>query len=278
MPDPEVANEVEESNDLTPEESTETLEAEEAVSPPSLAEQITDANLDEVLGSPSVQARLEREKADAVNRAKQQQIAEARRNYGKPEVVQQAAAAVLQDSGVDPQNLTRSQTDRLNTIWVTSRQAAAEQIAEDIPQAFFDSFELPQDTIGGYLDQMRSGDTDAAIKTLVDGAVALKDVEREAAFDQRVKDETDKRVKQELKAARENGGPALPSTTRGTRATNTALALTTTEIERLPASIWTKLPDETKQTIGANVQAADAERGADTVDVTRLQRVAELAV
>lgn len=243
---------------------------------PSLAELITEENLDDVLGLAPVQTRIAALERAAVDRAEAKLRSEQRRNLN-PQVVAQAAAAVLGDAGIDPQNLTRSMSDRLTNLYTTVRTGAAEQIAEAIPQAFFDSYALPQETISGYLDAMNSGDTDGAIKTLVDGAVAQKQAEAEASVEARVKAEVDKRVKAELEAASNGSGNlSLPSTSRGTRASNTQLALTSMEIEKMPGGVWTALPDEVKRALEANVGQADAQRGAETFDISRLERVAAL--
>lgn len=276
MPEDVVQAEAEAPAEPEAEASIAAPEPEEADPTPSLAELINDENLDEVLGLEPVQSKLAAVERAATDRAEAKIRSEQRRNL-KPEVVSQAATAILQESGLDASNFSRSQQDRLSNLYSVVRQGAAEQLAEQIPQAFFNGYELPQETVADYLDKVNANDVDGSIKTLVDGAVASKVSALEADIEQRVKDDTDKRVKQELEAARENGGLNLPATSRGTNTSNTAIALTSGEIAAMPPAVWTKLPDDVKTTLHANVAQADETRGLETVDVSRLERVAGLA-
>ena len=84
-------------------------------------------------------------------------------------------------------------------------------------------------------------------------------------------------AKAELDAASENGTTPIPVTSRGSATSNTGTSLTTAEIEKMPSSVWVKLPDEVKAAITTNVTAADAERGSETLDGSRLEQVAALA-
>lgn len=270
----EVSEEVEPA-ELTDQESIEAPDTEGEPDSPALAELINDETLSEVLEHPAVRERIAEEQRRAEQSARNKLQAEQRRNLN-PEVVTQTAAQVLREAGIDPQTLTRSQVDRLTNLYATVRRGAAESLAEEIPAAFFNSYELSDTVRADYLEAVNAGETDRAIATLVDGAVAQKTAELEAATEKRIEVEVDKRVKQELEAASQNGGPVLPTTTRGSRAGNTGLQLTSAEIERMPSHIWVGLPDEAKQAITMNVAEADASRGAETVDQNRLERVAGL--
>jgi hypothetical protein len=242
---------------------------------PSLAELINDDNLEEVLKSEAVQKTLAQRERAAMDRAEAKLRSEQRKALN-PDVVTQAAAQVLSDAGIDASNLTRSQRDRLTNLYGNVRQAAAEQLAEEIPKAFWSNYELPGEVISGYHEAISQGDVDRAIQTLVDGAVSQKTAAYEAAAEKRVKTEVEKRVKQELEAAREGGPVSLPNTSKGSRPSNTSAMLTTAEIERMPYSTWKNLPNEVRTAIEANVGKADAERGKETVDPSRLERVAGL--
>lgn len=257
--------------------SSESPEPEEAVESPSLAEQITDDNVDEVLSNPAVQAHLERERAEAVNRAKQQEIAETRRQYSDPAVVRQAALGILADSGVDGGNLTQSAETKLNTLISSSRAATAEALATQYTSFLAGEYEVPGDLVSAAHERIQAKDLDGGLRTVVDGAVAAAEARLKADFDARVDDEVDKRVKQELEAAGESGPLNLPSTTKGSRANNSAVSLTTAEISALPYAAWKSLSPDIQGQIQANAEQADRERGAETVDVSRVQRVVGLA-
>lgn len=279
MPETEVAEApVEEPVEAAIEESPETpdpVESDSEQESPSLADLINDGNIDEVLSHPSVAERVAETQRRAEQSAKNRLQAEQRKSLN-PEVVSQTAAQILGDAGIDSQNLTKSQMDRLNNLYGNVRQGAAESIYEAIPGALFPGTEFPDKVRADYLEAQSSGDFDGALQTLVDGAVALKTSALEAETEQRIKDEVAKRVKQELEAAGGSTGPSLPNTTRGSRPSNTAVSLTTAEIEAMPYASWKALPDDIKNTIHANVEQADRERGNETVDVSRIERVAGL--
>lgn len=279
MPETEVAEApAAEPTEAAIEESTEAPDPtpdDSAAKQPSLADLI-EGGLDEVLSHPKVAEHVAETQRRAEQSARNRMQAEQRRSLN-PEVVTQAAAAVLGDAGIDPQNLTKSQADRLNNLYANVRRGAAEQLAEEIPNSFFSSYELSDTVRADYLEAMNRGDVDAAFATLVDGAVALKTSALEAENEQRIKDEVEKRVKQELEAAGNGGSLNLPSTTRGSRPSNVATSLTTAEIADMPYTTWNKLPADVKEQIKVNVQQADADRGAETVDRSRLERVADLA-
>lgn len=280
VPETEVAEATEaEPTEATIEESTETpdlAEGDSAPEQPSLADLINDGNIEEVLSLPSVAERVAEQQRRAEQSARNKIQAEQRRSLN-PEVVSQTAANVLKDAGIDPQNLTKSQMDRLNNLYANVRQGAAETLAEEIPNAFFGSYELSDTVRADYLEAVNSNDIDRAIATLVDGAVAHKTSALEAETEKRIKDEVEKRVKQELEAAREGGGLNLPSTARGSRTGNVRRALTTAEIEKMPYDTWKVLPPDVQNEIQANAAEADREWGKDSVDPARLERIVSLA-
>lgn len=221
-----------------------------------------------------VQERTKAEAQKAEDRARNRMLAESRRKYGDPNLVREQARAILKESGLD--ELTRSQEDRLNTLVATFEQQAAQKVAGEIPGVFFGNYKLPQDVLEAYQDRIAEADYDGAFQALVDGAVSLKTSTIESEFEKRVESEVKKRVDAELKSSGTKG-VQLPAGSRGQPASSVGRALTTAEIDALPASVWRKLPDEVKDEIKANVVAADKERGAQTVDLPRLQQLASLA-
>lgn len=230
---------------------------------------------EEVTSHPSIQAAIAAEVQKAEDRTRNRMVAESRRRYGDPKVVGDNARAILKESGID--DLTRSQEDRLNTLIATFEQQAASKVASEIPGVFFKSYKLPQDTLETYQDHIAAGDYDSAFQALIDGAVSLKTSSLEGDFEKRVKVAAKELAKAELNAGGGTSGTQLPSTSRGSAASRIEQSLTTAEIEKMPYSRWKALPDEVKQTITANVATADRERGAQTVDMARLERLASLA-
>ncbi len=269
------------SNDESAEEqSTETAEAEVEVaeSQTSVSDLLsTPEALAEALALPAVQEHMADAAKVSENAGRQKAAAEARRQYGNPEVVESALLGIASEAGLEADSITRSMKDRANTLFSTARQAAGDELAEEIPRVFFSAYELPQDTLSAYSEKIAGRDYDGAFQALVDGAVSQKSDALEADFDKRVKAAASEMAKAELEAASGNGTTALPATTRGTSTSNTAMSLTSAEIERMPASSWKKLSDEAKAQLEANVSAADAERGATTVDTGRLEQVTSLA-
>lgn len=258
------------------EESLEAPDDSEADPKPSLAELITEETLSEVLEHPSVLEAIAEANRRAEQSARNKIQSEQRRSLN-PQVVTQMTTAILQEAGLDPQTLTRSQHDRLNNTYATVQHAAAEMLAEEIPQAFFSSYELSDSVRADYLQAINAGETDRAMQTLVDGAVALKLAPIEAANEKRIETEVDKRVKQGLEAANQNGGPNLPVGSSGQRTGNVGLQLTSAELDAVPGSVWTKLTPEVKAQIKANIRGADESRGRETLDSNRVGQVAALA-
>ncbi len=269
------------SNDATAtEQSTETAEAEVEVaeSQTSVSDLLsTPEALAEALALPAVQEHMAAQALVSENSGKQKAAAEARRQYGNPEVVENALLGIASEAGLEADSITRSMKDRANTLFSTARQAAGDELAEEIPRVFFSAYDLPQDTLSAYSEKIAGRDYDGAFQALVDGAVSQKDSAREADFDKRVKAAASEMAKAELEAASGNGTTSLPATTRGTSTSNTNMSLTSAEIARMPASSWKKLSDEAKAQLEANVSAADAERGAATIDAGRLAQVTSLA-
>lgn len=269
------------SNDVTAEEqSTATAEAEVEVaeSQSSVSDLLSSPEaLAEALALPAVQEHMAEAARVAENTGKQKAAAEARRQYGNPEVVENTMLSILEDAGLEKDSITRSMRDKANTLFSTAQRAAADEFADELPRHFFSAYELPQETLSVYQEKLAGRDWDGAFQALVDGAVSQKDSAREADFDKRVKAAASEMAKAELDAASGNGTTPIPATTRGTPTSNTNTSLTTAEIDRMPASAWKRLSDEAKAQIEANVVAADAERGATTVDLGRLEQVTSLA-
>ncbi len=269
------------SNDATAtEQSTETAEAEVEVaeSQPSVGDLLSSPEaLAEALALPAVQEHMAKAAEVAENAGKQKATAEARRQYGNPEVIENALLGILEEAGLDKSSITRSMRDRANTVASLGRQAAGDELAEEIPRVFFSAYDLPQDTLSAYSEKIAGRDYDGAFQALVDGAVSQKSEVQEKDFDKRVKAAASEMAKAELAAASGNGTTPIPATTRGTPTSNTSMSLTTAEIERMSASSWKKLSGEAKAQIEANVVAADAERGETTVDLGRLEQVTSLA-
>lgn len=264
------------------EEPNETLEdgGEDAEEPaaPSLTDQITAESLTQVLEHPLVKEHLGSEYRKVEDRTKNRMIAEQRRRFTDPAVVEETFGALLREAGVDLNGIPRGVRDKAQTLVSTVSAAAAQQLAEAIPDFLFRDYKLDQESIGKYQEAVRGNDTDSAIRALVDGAVASLDQARAATFEQRVKAEVEKRVKDELGEVRPGKQPVkVPTATRGTGPTNTTVSLTTAEIEKMPPDVWRALPAETKALIRANVGEADRTRGAQTVNEAELERVTALA-
>ena len=269
------------SNDASAsEQSTETAEAvvEVAESQPSLADLLSSPDtFKEAMAHPAVQAEFTKAKEVAENAGKQKSAAAARKQFGNPEVVENAFLAIVTEAGLEKDSITRSMRDRANTIFSTARQAAGDEIAAEMPKTFFAAYELPQATLAEYTEKIAGSDYDGAFQALVDGAVSLKGSALEADFDKRVKAAASEMAKAELDAASGNGTTPIPVTSRGAATSNVGLSLTSNELEAVPPSVWVKLSDETKEQIYAGVAAADQERGKDTVDTHRMEQVAGLA-
>lgn len=262
------------------EQSTETAdgEVEAAESQPSLSDLLSSPDaLQEALSHPAVAAELTRAKEVAENTGRQKAAAEARKQYGNPEMVESAFLAIAAEAGLEKDSITRSMRDRANTLVSTAQQAAGDVIAAEIPKVFFATYDLPQATLAEYTERIAGSDYDGAFQALVDGAVSQKSEVLEADFDKRVKAAASEMAKAELDAASGNGTNPIPATTRGNTTSNTGTSLTTAEIAKMPYPVWSKLPAEVKATIEANAEAADTERGADTIDASRLEQVAGLA-
>lgn len=221
-----------------------------------------------------VKSTVESEVKKAEDRTRNRMMAESRRRYGDPQVVRDSAKAILREAGLDG-DLTRSQEDRLNNLIATFEQQSAQKVANEIPGVFFGNYKLPQDVLDSYSDHVADGDYDGAFKALVDGAVALSTSRLEADFEKRVEARAKEIAKAELN--RPSDPAKLPSTSRGGVPASTSRSLTTAEIDKLPSSVWVKLPQEVKDEIKANAVEADRERGAQTVDLNRLQSLASMA-
>lgn len=262
------------------EQSTETAEAEveAAESQPSLADLLSSPDtFKEAMAHPAVVAELTKAKEVAENAGKQKAAAAARKQFGNPEVVENALLGIVAEAGLEKDSITRSMRDRANTLFSTARQAAGDEIAAEIPKVLFATYELSQATLAEYTEKAAGSDYTGAVQALVDGAVSLRETALEADFDKRVKVTASEMAKAELDAASENGTTPIPVTSRGSATSNTGTSLTTAEIEKMPSSVWVKLPDEVKAAITTNVMAADAERGSETLDGSRLEQVAALA-
>ena len=261
------------------EQSTETAEAEvEATeSQASVGDLLSSPEaLAEAMALPAVQAEMAKAAGVAENAGKQKAAAEARRAYGNPEVVESALLGILTEAGLESDSISRSMRDRANTLFSTARQAAGDELAEEIPRVFFSAYELPQDTLAAYSEKIAGKDYDGAFQALVDGAVSQKDSAREADFDKRVKAAASEMAKAELEAANGNGTTAIPATTRGNTTSNTGLSLTSAELDATPASVWVKLSDEQKAELTKNIGAANQERGDQTLDASKVEQVRSL--
>jgi hypothetical protein len=225
---------------------------------------------EEVISHPSVKAEIAKTVQVEVDRARNREAASNRRKFGDPEVVKQFASSILKESGID--ELSRSQSDRLNSLVSTFEQQAVTKLAGEIPRVFLGSYKLNQDTLEKYAEQVADSDLDGAFQTLIDGAVAQKTAALEADFDKRLKAGIKAGVKAELEVTGPTG-TKLPSTSKGSPTSNASYELTTAEIAAFPYSAWKDLPADVKSTIEANASKADRERGKETVDVGKLQRL-----
>jgi hypothetical protein len=263
----------EESKAVETSEETQEQSAEETPSEPQSLEALLAERSD-------LREHIAKAEGDAAqtgeNRGKQRLRAEQRRQYRDPDAAASALLEIAKD-GFSTGEVTQSMKDRANTLIAVAAQATADRIGEEIPTFFMNDVQYAQDTLTAYQEQIASGDTDGALKTLFEGALALKQSALESGFDQRVETAAKELAKKELDAASENGTQPIPATTRGNATTNTGLSLTTAELKLFPSAKWRGLDDEVKTQIYSAVGQADKERGEESVDIGRVERIAALA-
>jgi len=282
VPDPELdkdAQIAEDADQGTPGVSDEEG-AEEATSDavPSLSDLLNSDTADEAFLNPLIQSRVQEQVRRAEQRSKDRTLADQRRRFADPEVVAAEMRNVLQRAGADETILDADLLRRgAQNLGAAMRDAAADGLASEIPGFFFSNYKYSEDALAEYHEHLAAGRPDDAFGTLINGAVAQKDTEREESFDARVKTAGAEVAKKELEAVSENGTAPIPATTRGNAASNTRVSLTSAEIARLPGGIWKRLPDDVKTQIEASVSEADTTRGSEVIDMSRLERVAGLA-
>lgn len=227
-------------------------------------------NFEDLMQTEEAQAHIAKAVEKAQDSARNKLLAEQRRNFANPELVEQTMLGIMTDAGVDPASITRSMRDRAGTLYSTAAQAVRELFLNEIPTSFLGQYDFEPATLVEYNQKFNGGDPDGAFKLLIDNAVSQTLSASEAGFEKRVKDEVDARVNSENGASGSNGQVRPPSTVRGTPAGQAVFSLTTTEIARMPSSTWVGLPADVKAALTANVASADAERGREDYDGNRL--------
>ena len=280
MPPEEVQNPEAEIAGTTdqPETAGDSGVADEATAVPSISDLLNEESADEAFQSPAIQKRVQEQVRRAEQRSKDRTLADQRRRFNDPAVVKQEMNNILQAAGVEASLLDEATLDRgAQNLSAAIGQASADKIAAEIPGAFLGNYKYTEDMLSEYHEHLAGGRPDEAFQVLIDGAVVAKGNVLETAFEDRVQDAAKKQAQAELNAASGNGTTSIPATTKGNSSPNTGASLTTAELQQLSSNAWTKLSEDTKATIYANVAGADAERGSDTVDATRIAEVAALA-
>lgn len=230
-------------------------------------------SFEDLMQTDEAQAHIASAVAKAQDSARNKLLAEQRRNFTNPEVVERALLGIMTDGGLDPQAITRSMRDKAGTLYSTASQAVRDLYLNEIPTSFLGNYDFEPATLVDYNQKFNGGDPDGAFKLLIDNAVSQTLKASEADFEKRVKDEVDARVNSENGASGTNGQVRPPTTPKGTPAGSTTFSLTTEEIARMPASSWRGLATDAKDALKANVAAADAERGKETYDANRVLQV-----
>lgn len=226
---------------------------------------------EELLSSEAVKELISKEVEKAQDSARNKLLAEQRRNFTQPEIVQDALLGIVSDAGLDPANISRSMRDKANTLYSTAATAAVELVNEELPGAVLPEYDFDKETMAKYAEHQRSGQTLDAWKTLIEAAVATQ-IPSEEEIARRVKVGIDEGMKAEQETASTNG-VTPPATTKAGPTTSQPYQLTTAEIGVMPASVWRSLPADVKTAIKANVTDADRERGESDIDMSRLQAI-----
>ena len=255
-------------------------EGAQAPAVPTLSDVLNAETAKEAFQSPLIQEQVQEQVRRAEQRAKDRTLADQRKRFNDPEVVKRELKSIAQSAGVDVSVLDDAVLSRgAQNLSAALRAASADGIAGEIPGAFFGQYEYTQEQLSDYHEHLAAGRPDEAYQTLVDGAVASRERTLEASFDERVKDAAAKTAQAEIdnQTTSENGTAPIPATTQGNAAPNTGASLTSAELNKIGGNHWSRLSDELKQTLFANVPSADAERGADSVDTGRVEGVRALA-
>jgi len=237
----------------------EVLDEEEAPQEPSI---------DDILGRPEIAARIQEEVAKAArvaeDRVRTKTLVEERKRFANTEAVASALAETAREIAENGA-VTDSVRDRFKNLVATNGQAVLDGLATDVTTAFFSGpYGLGAEVQLEAERLIRDGDTDAAIKKLIDAAVASQKSDFESEFEKRVESEVEKRVKAEL-ATRNGDSPSPPPTPRGSGA-RTGPSLTTAELslgDRRVQEAIRGLPKAQREKIYERVAAADTRRGAD---------------
>lgn len=242
------------------EEPVEEVVEEEAPSEPSI---------DDILSKPEVAERIKEQVAQAArvaeDRVRTKTLVEERKRFANTELVANTLAETSR-AILEAGEVTDSVRDRFKNLVATNGQAVLDDLASKVTQAFFTGpYQLSADVQLEAERLIRDGDTDSAIKTLIEAAVAKQKSEADSEFEKRVESEVEKRVKAELKA-REEGGSAPPPTPRGGGA-RLGASLTSAELsmgDRRVQEAIRALPKAQREKLYERVPAADQRRGADT--------------
>lgn len=141
------------------------------------------------------EATLAEERRVAENAGAQRREQQLKREAGQQDVTRRNVARFLQDTGIEVED-----PSRLDYLYSLAAANSAYELAQALPDAALRNYSIPVETREKALQARESGDWDGYLATLVNGAVEVKDAERQRLFDTKVTAEVNKRLAGEIKA------------------------------------------------------------------------------